>query len=268
MAASLTQEHVNRFREDGVVCLRGLFDASQIALIEQGIKQNIENPSPYGKQKLDENTGFFDDYDNWRRIEPYQRFVRHSPAAEMVAGLMESAAATFYHEHVLIKNRGCAAKTPWHHDQPYYPISGMQTCSLWIPLDPVSAETCVHYVQGSHRWGKMFMPRKFLDASDYAMEGGGAPLASVPDIDADPNTYKQLAWDLAVGDCIAFNMLTLHASSGNCSTHHRRALATRWFGDDVRFQPRPWEISPARSGGLSAGQAMACIDFPRIWPKQ
>ena len=45
--------------------------------------------------------------------------------------------STFYHEHVLVKEPGTAARTPWHHDQSYYPVDGDDLCSLWIPVDPV-----------------------------------------------------------------------------------------------------------------------------------
>jgi hypothetical protein len=34
---------------------------------------------------------------------------------------------------------GTLERTPWHHDQPYYPVDGEQIVSLWMPLDPVGA---------------------------------------------------------------------------------------------------------------------------------
>ena len=38
---------------------------------------------------------------------------------------------------MLVKEPGTAARTPWHHDQSYYPVDGDDLCSLWIPVDPV-----------------------------------------------------------------------------------------------------------------------------------
>ena len=32
--------------------------------------------------------------------------------------------AVFYHEHVFTKDPGTNHATPWHHDQPYYPMDG------------------------------------------------------------------------------------------------------------------------------------------------
>ena len=58
--------------------------------------------------------------------------------------------------------------TPWHHDQSYYPVDGEDIVSLWIPVDPVPKEACVTFVEGSHRWGKWFVPRLFATDKEYA----------------------------------------------------------------------------------------------------
>ena len=58
-------------------------------------------------------------------------------ADEVAARLMGSRTARFFHEHVLVKEPGATERTPWHHDQPYYPVDGDQNVSMWIALDPV-----------------------------------------------------------------------------------------------------------------------------------
>ncbi len=40
---------------------------------------------------------------------------------------------------VLIKMAKSAVRTPFHHDQPYYPVNG-HVVSLWMPLEPVKME--------------------------------------------------------------------------------------------------------------------------------
>lgn len=54
---------------------------------------------------------------------------------------MQSQTAKFFHEHTLVKPAGGSTVTPWHHDQPYYCVSGRQNVSFWIPLDPVAEAT-------------------------------------------------------------------------------------------------------------------------------
>ena len=57
--------------------------------------------------------------------------------------------------------------TPWHHDQPYYPVDGDQAVSIWMPLDHVPRDTCVQFVQGSHLGNRWYFPRKFSSSQNY-----------------------------------------------------------------------------------------------------
>ena len=79
-----------------------------------------------------------------------------------------------FHEHVLVKEPGTLEPTPWHHDQPYYFVDGTQIVSLWIPLDPVPRRTCVEYVAGSHRWGKWYTPKRFVDSAEDTRATGAS----------------------------------------------------------------------------------------------
>lgn len=262
---------IAEFSRDGACCLRGAFARHWLESLAVGIARNLADPGP-GAEHLrlaPEQGSFFNDYCNWRRIPEYRSFVLESPAAELAARLMDSRTAVFYHEHVLIKEPGALKRTPWHHDQPYYPVDGFQNCSLWLPLDPVPRESSLRFVRGSHLWGKWFMPRRFKDAGNYPLTAPGAPpFATVPDVDARPDEYEVLSWKLEPGDCVAFHMLTLHGAAGNLSTAtRRRAFATRWLGDDARFAARPWAISPPITGGLRPGDPMACEEFPLLYPR-
>lgn len=77
-------------------------------------------------QGSDGGGAYFNDYCNWGWIEEFKEFVFHSPAAALAARFMKSSQVSFYHEHVLNKEPGSSKRTPWHHDQSYYPIDGDQ----------------------------------------------------------------------------------------------------------------------------------------------
>ena len=133
--------------------------------------------------------------------------------------------------------------TPWHHDQPYYCVDGDQNVSFWVPLDPVPASSGVEFVAGSHRWGRWFVPRRFLDHTPYAEADGRFEL--VPDVDADRDDQRILAFDVVPGDVIAFHFRTLHDAPGTASLgSRRRVVSFRWLGDDATFAFRPWLHSP------------------------
>jgi ectoine hydroxylase-related dioxygenase (phytanoyl-CoA dioxygenase family) len=275
MMDTVTRQEVEAFRRDGAIRLGNVFAQKWLDIAAAGIERNLAAPSEYAESLGTAGVPgrFFNDYCNWQRIPEYRAVVFDSPAAEIAARLMGSDRAIFYHEHLLIKEPGNQQRTPWHQDQPYYPVDGRHMCSIWLPLDPVPLESSLQFVKGSHAWGRSFVPRKFATAKNYELKGravgeaaGLTEYDTVPDIEGNPGNYEILSWALEPGDCVVFYGLTLHGAAGNVSlTTSRRALSTRWFGDDARFAERPWEISPPITGGLSPGDSMACKTFPVVW---
>ena len=124
---------------------------------------------------------------------------------------MGASTVRLYHDHVLVKEPGTRQRTPWHQDQPYYNIDGRQNASMWFPVDPVSYESTLQFVAGSHR-GEWYMPRSFLD--DRAKWFPDGTLAELPDVDGRPDEFRIIGWELEPGDAIFFHMLTLHAAGG------------------------------------------------------
>lgn len=263
----LDKEQISDFDKNGVILIRGLF-ADWIETLRQGVEFNMQNPGTFGRDYVqgEESGRFFGDYCNWHRIPEYHDFMFNSPAAAVAAELMHSSQVRIFHEHVLVKEPGTDRITPWHHDQPYYCVDGKQVCSLWIPLDPVPAETCPEFIAGSHLWGRWFLPRKFTGV-DY--DHSDEKLESMPDIDANRDDYDIRSWSLQPGDAIAFHYLTVHGAPSNLSsTHRRRAFAARWLGDDTVYAKRSGEVSPPFPGlsdKLQPGQPMDSEEFPVVF---
>ena len=176
---------------------------------------------------------------------------------------MGSAKVNLYHEHVLVKEPGTKERTPWHHDQPYYPIDGHDIVSLWIPLDPVEKNTSIEFIAGSHAWGRWFTPARFVDQKAHA-NAQDSRFETPPDFEAERAQHHVLQWALDVGDCVAFHGLTVHGSPANASAQRRRAFSARFTGDDARFVLRSGFMSPPppQSGGPIDGAAMDSESFP------
>jgi ectoine hydroxylase-related dioxygenase (phytanoyl-CoA dioxygenase family) len=264
-SVTLDPATIAAFQCDGAVLLTGFF-TDWVERLREGIEQNLEAPGPY--QRIYTPAGgsgrFVGDYCNWARIPAYRDFVFASLASRIAAQLMSSKTVRFFHEHILVKEPETSEITPWHHDQPYYCVDGKQVVSLWMPLDTVSRDVCVEFVQGSHRWGRWFRPRKFTGIA-YDHKGDG--LEDMPDIGHHREDYRFLGWDLEPGDAIAFHFLTVHGAPGNFSANRRRAFATRWLGDDTVYARRPGETSPPFPGldeRLKPGDSMAAEEFPLV----
>ena len=254
------------YERDGVVCLRGLFDQAWLDHLAGAVEQAMANPGPFAD---DARQGggpgrFVGDLYLSSRLAGFRDFVFDSPAARIAGSIMRSTKVNFFYDQLLVKEPGTTARTPWHQDQPYWAVAGRQVCSIWLPLDPVAEDAAVEYIRGSHRWGVSFNPHHFADDTPYADTG----LPELPDIEADRGAYDIARWAMEPGDCLAFQAMIVHGAPGNASpTRRRRALATRWTGDDATYLVRRGEVAvPATDPGLNSGDPMDCPMFPRILP--
>ncbi|NQW08751.1 MAG: phytanoyl-CoA dioxygenase family protein [Alphaproteobacteria bacterium] len=260
---SITDADRVAYARDGIVCLRRQFDADWMTVMGRAVDAAMVAPGPHGEEYTPAGGRgrFFGDLDVWRRHEPFRRFVFQSPAAEIAGRIMGSDTATFFYDQLLVKEPGTAERTPWHQDQPYWAVSGRQVCSVWVPFDPVAEDACVEYVAGSHAWPE-FSPYHFADGRPYA----GTGLPTLPDIEAERDRHRILRFALEPGDCLVFQAMIVHGAPGNASQRRRRALATRWTGDDARYCVRPGEVAiPTSDPGLAHGDRLAGEMFPLIW---
>ncbi|WP_342128819.1 phytanoyl-CoA dioxygenase family protein [Hydrogenophaga sp. OTU3427] len=260
---------VEAFARDGAVVVRGALQPSDLALLEQGIEHNLAHLSPLAlvASEPDDPGRFVEDFCTWQGNPAYRRILLDSALPQIAAQLMQSQTARLYHDHLLVKEAGTRQPTPWHQDQPYYNVSGRQNVSFWIPVDPVPLASTLRFVAGSHA-GTWYMPRTFRDQQAKWFPEGA--LAELPPIDAEPERYRQLGWALAPGDLVAFQMLTLHASSGTAPGQRRRVFSARYLGDDSRHAPRAWRTSPPFPGlteRLPDGAPMDDPLFPLAWPR-
>jgi ectoine hydroxylase-related dioxygenase (phytanoyl-CoA dioxygenase family) len=266
----ITSQHVADFEREGVVVLRGVFASEWVELVRDGIEQDLRALGPLHtvQQEKDAPGYFVTDFCMSQRIAAFRRFILESNAGEIAATLMRSTRCNFFYDAMWAKEPGTRKRTPWHQDQPYYPIDGRQLCVLWMPVDPVLAENSLECIRGSHNWNRWFQPQLSRDArilygeSDLTFE-------RMPDIEATRQGYDIVSYDMVPGDCLAFAGLTVHGAAGNASDHQpRRALSTVWMGDDAVFAERPGKVRPLFEGhGLRPGDPMDCDYFPRVWPR-
>lgn len=257
------------WERDGAVCVRGAFGPDHIALAAEAIDANLAQLSPCAKRASSADDGaFVEDFRNWDRIPALERFIRESPAARIAGELSGSDKIRLYHDHVLVKEPGTRQATPWHQDQPYYNVDGIQNASMWFPVDPVDRSSTLEFIAGSHK-GPWYMPRTFLD--DQAKWFPEGSLAELPDFESDPGRYPVIGWELEPGDAVFFNMVIVHGSGGVAGPHRRRVLSVRFLGDDMVFAPRSWVTSPPFPGldaELTAGSELDHPLFPVLWERQ
>ena len=264
--AAITPEVVVAYERDGAVCVRQLLTPDEVALLTRGIDANLTQPSPRAivASRPDDPGRFVEDFCNWQHSADYRSFIFDSPLAEAASLLMGSNTVRLYHDHMLTKEPGTRAPTPWHQDQPYYNVEGRQNASFWIPVDPVRRHSTLEFVAGSHR-GPWLMPRTFMDQQAKWFPEGS--LADLPAIAGQRDQHNIIGWALEPGDLVCFHMLALHASAGVDGDRRRRVFSVRFLGDDMRHAPRRWKTSPdfpCLDQELPAGAVMDHPLFPLL----
>ena len=274
----ISTEEINIYHRDGVVLLRGMFDKDWIELLNKGLNVNCESPTERSRiwDKDDAGHTMFYDTLAWREIEEYKKFIFKSPAAKICGQLMKTKAVHYFFDAVFVRSPGTKFETPWHQDEPYWSIEGYDACTLWMPLVPVKQKNCLSFVPGSHLFKSVFNQKNFgeltgnpKDQVDFSKVAD----QEFPDINADPESYGVVSWELQPGDCIAFNGRTMHGGSGKLDNDTSlKVFTTKWMGDDVRIKFRNYGMDPDFSSlmikkGLKSGDRPDTGMYPQIWPK-
>ena len=261
----LNDEQINRYKQDGALVIREVFKP-WINILREGFEEVLKNPGPHARENVSkkENGRFFEDYCNWHRIPEFIKFVKESPAAQIVAEATNSKSIQAFHDHIFVKEPDTNKLTPWHQDMPYYCVDGNDTGSYWIPLDEVDKENTLKVILGSHNWPKLVQPTKW--SNDKPWYKNKSDFMDMPNIESFEKEI--MIPDLNLGDAVLFNFKIVHGTSGNSTKNRRRAFSMRFIGDDVRYIDRGGETSPPFTGiNLKSGDILRTDWFPIIWKK-
>jgi ectoine hydroxylase-related dioxygenase (phytanoyl-CoA dioxygenase family) len=279
MPRAIKPDEISTYHKDGVVLLKGMFDADWIHLLKEGLIANCADPTDRSRVWDRDSAGrtMFYDSQAWQRISEYQKFIFESPAARIAGQLMGSRQINFYFDAVFVRSPGSQFATPWHQDEPYWSVEGYDTCTIWMPLTPVKQENALAYIPGSHRLDTVFEQYNFgtlnpdgkpgIDQVDFSKVAEMA----FPNINEDPESYGAVSWDMQPGDCVAFNSRTMHGGSGKLEgDRDLRVFTTKWLGDDVRIKFRDCGMDPDHSAimtsyGLKPGDRPGTELYPQVW---
>ena len=245
------------FAENGVACVRGLLSNADVEHLREWVEVAINNPA---KPAVGKRTYILETHLS-KRFEGFRDFIFSSPLAEAAATIMGSHEVRFYNDTIFVKEAMAPEPTPWHQDQGYCFLGGVDNCATWIALDPANeASGAMSYAIGSHRWGKMFT----LPDSSHPGNVFDGPM---PDIEGDPDRYPTVIFDIKPGDVVFHHLMTLHKAGPNTSKGtRRRVYSNRMIGDDAVWVDRPFAYAKIDSG-LKQGDAVRGADFPLLWPR-
>jgi ectoine hydroxylase-related dioxygenase (phytanoyl-CoA dioxygenase family) len=214
MSKIINNTQIEQFKKDGAVLIKGKFDNAWIEKLKEGIKKGKKTPSPrFVNHTKDKNLpGYYEDFWTWNLHEEFKDFIFNSPSPKIAAELLEAKKVNLVMDNWFFREAGSKSSPPFHHDISYFDFEGSM-CVLWIPLESVKKDDGIAWVKGSHLWNRLFLRTRFNDGHQVDGEVGivnGKKYELTPNILENKDDYEFLQWDLEVGDCIYFDIRTLH----------------------------------------------------------
>lgn len=274
-AEFVTPAVINRFHEDGVVCIRGAIAEEWIETLRDGVDRNLAEPSERARLWDRDEAGSTSWYDSqaWQDIPQYRAFVLESPMGEIAGRLLRASRVNFFFDAIFVRSHGNRFRTPFHQDEPYWSVEGYDTCSAWTPLVPVAKRSALEFVRGSHRWNRRFRQTNFgaITGDERDQVNFDVGFEPFPDIEGDRDAYEILSWDMEPGDVAIFNARVVHGGSGNLAPDRDlKVFNTQWLGDDVRVRFRAEGMDPDHqsvmtAAGLQPGDRVGTDLYPEVW---
>ena len=216
MSKIISKIDIEKYKLNGAIFLKNKFDIKWIEKLKKGIEKDIKSPSPrFKSHTLKSNIpAYLEDYWTWDLVPEFKDFVFNSPYAKIASELMSAKKINLVMDNWFLREAGSKSTTPFHHDISYFDMEGTM-CVLWLPLQTTGKDESVVWVKGSHLWGKHFLRVLFKDG--HKVEGNeciinGKKYELPPDILGNKEKYEFLKWDCEPGDCIIFDMRTLHGT--------------------------------------------------------
>ena len=237
MMQSITEKNIQEFKgEIGATKLSNFYSVSEINAIENAIEDVSKNPSPMVdvfEKDMNGNTIFFNDFNNWRRIESLKSICLSNKLGRAFSKITGSSQA-FLHDHQICKKAGATKKTPWHIDKSYFMVDSRYTASFWIPTAGLNSSQSLSFAKGSHKERKLMMPKGFK--SNNPLESGDdfLPFNS----NEIEENYEICSWEMNTGDVLVFDFYTAHSAPSCVLNHDRKALSLRLIGDGASFDAR------------------------------
>ena len=123
----------------------------------------------------------------------------------------------------------------------------------------------VEFISGSHLWGKWFQPENF-DPVDSASYEENPDFVKIPDIQAEREQHKIVAWDMAPGGVLAFHALIVHGSGRNHSNStRRRGYVVRYTGREAVYCTDPGSQPGNCNPNLNDGEILDSQQYPVVW---
>lgn len=251
----ISREQIERFRHDGFIRLKDVFDAQALAhygaeITRLTIALNTQTTPLEERSTYDK--AFLQVMNLWLQGGPAREFAFGKRLAGIATALLETEGVRLYHDQSLYKESG-GGITPAHADQYYWPLASDRCITAWVPLQAVPRDMGPLAFFAGSQHVEFGRDLGISDESERAitanMEAHGFPIVDEP-FDLGEVSFH-LGW-------------TFHRAGPNRSQRPRSVMTVIYMDRDMRLKAPENHMQQADWDTWCTGaQVGGIIDTPK-----
>lgn len=234
----LNQQQINLYHEDGYLHLPQMFAPEETRQLQDDMDWMCQTwaettlgwDGPWRRTYMDEETEKRSKLVSMHKLHYYcaswMRAAVHPPLCEAMADLL-GGCVELHDTTMHVKPPETGHPFPVHQDHPFYPHADDRYIDVLVHLDDTQHENGeIRFIPGSHKLGPLPHITTFPD---------GSPCT--PHLPTDEYRLEDtVPVPAKAGDCVIFNINTVHGSYINQTDHPRRMVRIGYrHSDNVQF---------------------------------
>ena len=225
--AALHPDEIEQYQREGWVVPRYRLPPARVVAMAEALEQLLRDNPGVRPEKLVSAHVEGDNGEGVRGSRDFLELARDPEIVELVSGVLGEN-LLLWGCHVFCKPAAEGYETPWHQDGHYWPIRPLANCTVWVALEPSTAENgCLRVIPRSHA-GRTLHEHLHEDRSDLTLNqrlaAGSFEEASAVDIELEP------------GQMSLHDVYMIHGANANRSTRRRNGVALRYMPTSSVFE--------------------------------
>lgn len=214
----LSTEEIRQYQDSGYVIPRYRLPGDAVSRLRDGVDQVLATYTDVAQEDL-ANPHMIPS-SGAAAANPFLEAARNASVLDMVAQLL-GPDLILWITRILCKPPVNGREVPWHQDGEYWPMRPLATCSVWVAIDPVSAENgCMRFIPGSHQRQELYRHHT-TDRKNLVLN-----------LELDQDQFDESSAvnvELEAGQMSLHDVRLIHGSLANTSGRRRAALIMRYM---------------------------------------